>query len=134
MDIKALAVAGDHLAKQDGAAIAQLWVVAAKLVTGVHRGQRLGALRYRIAGNGGGALRRGQPIRVDAQVVSQLTIHADRPGLGHRGGRQPAVEMFRQACVAVVERNRGSIHRVTGCLSLLELRGGGGLGSERAAY
>ena len=51
LNIVTRAVGGDHFAEQDGAAITQLRVVAAKLVTGIHRCHWLRAVGYTIAGN-----------------------------------------------------------------------------------
>ena len=48
LDVVAMPSAVNHFAQQDGAPIAQLRVVAAELVSGIHAGQRFGALGHGV--------------------------------------------------------------------------------------
>jgi hypothetical protein len=70
-DVAAPALAVDHLAQQQRAAVAQLRREAAELVAGVGLGDRLGAGGHAVAGEQRGARHRGrQGVGVQAQLVA----------------------------------------------------------------
>ena len=68
LDVTADAVGVDHLAEQDGAAVAELRHEMTELVAGIGHRNRVGAVGDPLAGEDFGAFRAIQPIRVEAEM------------------------------------------------------------------
>ena len=86
-DVAPLAVAVDHLAEQQGAAVAELRREAAELVARVGLRDRLGALRHGVAGEDRDAASPAKRVGVEAELLGQRTVEEQRRRRRHRLGR-----------------------------------------------
>ena len=110
LDVASPAVAVQHLAQEDGAAVAEPGNEVAELMSGIGHRDRLGARRHLVAGE-----RRRQPVRtdaarIDAQLRSERIIEFDQPGSRHRRRNKPREETLGQTRVAVGERSDQGRH------------------------
>ena len=112
LDVPPRPVPPDHLAQQDGAAIAELGDEIAELVAGIGLGEGLRALGHRIAREHRDAFGGGQPGGVEAELLGQRMVQPDQLRCLDWGGRQARVEAVRQAGVAVVEGDAHGVLRV----------------------
>ena len=108
LDVAADAVGVDHLAEQDGAAVAELRHEMTELVAGIGHRDRVGAVGDPLAGENFGALRALQPIRIEAEMDRERPVQFDQPRRGDRRRRHPREEVGRQRRVGVLE---GEMHR-----------------------
>ena len=107
LDVAAHAVGVDHLAEQDGAAVAELRHEMPELMPGIGHGERLGALRHPVARQCRHAVRRRRAAAGSRpSCARQSVVEPDQPRRRHRRRRQPREEALRQAGVAVVERDQ----------------------------
>ena len=98
LDVAPHARAIDHLAQQDGAAIAELRHEVAELVAGIGERDRLGAGGEAVAGQDLDGLRRRQHVGIEAELAGQRLVDLDqarapRPASdrgGHRSARAAA--------------------------------------------
>ncbi len=74
LDVAAHAVAVDHFAKQDGAAVAELRHEMAELMPGIGHRDRLGAVRNPVAGEHLHALRAGKPSGIEPELQRELPV------------------------------------------------------------
>ena len=102
-EVAAPAVAVDHLAQQERAAVAQLRREAAELVAGIGLRQRLGTIGHAVAGKHRREFGRRQRFRRQAQFGRELGIEVKQAWRGHRGGLPRDVEAGQFARVGVVE-------------------------------
>ncbi len=103
LDVAADAVLVDHLAQQDGAAIAELRHEMAELVAGIGHRDRVGAVGDAFSGKDLGALRGRQQVRIEAEMEGERPVQLDQPGGGHRGRRHPGKEVGRQRRIGILE-------------------------------
>ncbi len=68
LDVAADAVGVDHLAEQDGAAVAQLRHEMTELVAGIGHRDRVGAIGDALAGQDLGAFRALQQVRIEPEM------------------------------------------------------------------
>ena len=68
LDVAADAVGVDHLAEQDGAAVAELRHEMAELVAGIGHRDRVGAVGEPLAGEDFGAFRAVEPVRIEPEM------------------------------------------------------------------
>ena len=88
LDVAAHAVLVDHLAEQDGPAIAELGHEMAELVAGIGHRDRVGAIREALSGEDFSPFRALQHIGIKAELDGQGPVQLDQPG-GGDGGRAP---------------------------------------------
>ena len=100
LDVASLAIAVDHLAQQNGAAIAQGRGKAAELVPGIGLGQRIGALGHGVAGKERGAVGFGH---VEAELGGERVVIGQQMRRLDRGRGDTGVKGVRQAGIGIVE-------------------------------
>ena len=108
LDVAADAVGVDHLAEQDGAAVAELRHEMAELVAGIGHRDRLGAVGHPVAGEDLGALGAIEQLRVEAEMPRERPVQLDQPGRGDRRRRDAGEEIRRQGRIGILE---GEMHR-----------------------
>ena len=107
LNVAADAVGVDHLAKQNGAAVAELWHEMTELVAGIGHRDRLRAIRQPLAGEDFGPFRTVEPIRIEPEMDRQRPVQFDQPRRDDRGRRHPGEEVRRQCRIGILE---GEMH------------------------
>ena len=79
----------------------------AELVTGISHGKRRGILGHRVAGEDRNTFWRFQTLGIEPEVARKSFIELDELGRLLRRWQRAREEAVRQACVAVVEGERG---------------------------
>ncbi len=108
MNVAADAVGVDHLAEQNGAAVAELRDEMAELVAGIGHRDRIRAIRQALAGEDFDPFRTVEPVRIEPEMDRQRPVQLDQPRRGHRGRRHPGEEVRRQRRIGILE---GEMHR-----------------------
>ena len=103
LDVAADAVGVDHLAEQDGAAVAELRHEMTELVAGIGHRDRVRAVGNALAGEDFGSLRAIQPIRIEAEMDGQRPVQFDQPRRRDRRRRDPREKIGRQRRIGVLE-------------------------------
>ena len=85
LDVAADAVRVDHLAEQDGAAVAELGNEMAELVPGIGHCNRVRAFGNAFSSENLGSLPAGEPIRIETEMDRERPVQLDQPG--RRDGR-----------------------------------------------
>ena len=98
-------LAVDHLAQQDGAAIAELRHELAELVAGIGGGDRVGLWREPLARQQIDTVRALEPCSIEVQLACQLPVQSDQRGRTDRRRLHTGKEMTGKTRVAVVERD-----------------------------
>ena len=93
----------DHLAEQDGAAVAELRHEMAELVAGIGHGDRIGAIGHSLAGEDLGALGAVEQVRIEAELDRQRPVQLDQARGGDRGRRHAREKVRRQRRIGVLE-------------------------------
>ena len=105
LDVASPAVAVQHLAQQDGAAVAEPGNEVAELMSGIGHRDRLGARRHLVAGERRRQSVRTDAARIDAQLRCEGIVEFNQPGSCHRRRSEPREETLGQARVAVGKRS-----------------------------
>ena len=106
LDVAPHARAIDHLAQQDGAAVAELRHEVAELVAGIGERDRLRAGGEAVAGQDLDGLRRRQHVGIEAELAGQRLVDLDQARRRDRRRIEPGIEALRQPRIAVVEAQR----------------------------
>ena len=106
LDIETIALRRPVFPQQDDASVAESGQIP-KLVTGIGRGDGLGAGKNLIAREEGGGLGVSESGGVESERLGQRAVEENETWLGDRGGVHPGVERFWQASVGVVEAPAG---------------------------
>ena len=104
LDVAAHAVLVDHLAKQDGPAIAELGHEMAELVAGIGHRDRVGAVGEALSGEDFSPFRALQHIGIEAEMDGQGPVQLDQPGGGDGGRGHAGEKVRRQRRIGVLER------------------------------
>ena len=84
MHVVTITIAADHLAKQDGAAVAEARIEAAELVAGIHCRDGIRAIGHSVAGDRVDALIRFQPLWIDTEQLGQFVVDTNQCRVRHR--------------------------------------------------
>jgi hypothetical protein len=103
LDVAADPIRVDHLAQQDGAAVAELRNEMPELVAGIGHRDRVRPVGDAFAGEDLGSFRAVQPVRVEAEVDRERPVQLDQPRRGDRRGRNPREKVVRQRRIGVLE-------------------------------
>ena len=112
--------AGDDLAEEQGAAVAELRGEAPELVTGVRLRDRFGSLGNLIPGKNGGAVRAAQQLGGQAQLTGQLAVEEQQARRGDRGGLPGDGEPREVPRVGVVKPEEGGHTRQSDAFSHID--------------
>ena len=125
LDVASPAVPVDHLAEQDGAAIAELGHEAAELVARIRHGDRVGALGRAGARQHGDTVRPLQRIRIQPEFDGKRPVEQQQVRRGRHRRLDTGKKALREARVGVVERDSNGHRRRLGVI------GGGGTPTTR---
>ena len=103
LDVAADAIGVDHLAEQDGAAVAELRHEMSELMAGIGHRDRLGALGKPFSRENLGPFRAVEPVGIEAKLERQRPVQLDQPRRGDRRGRDPGKEIIRQRRIGILE-------------------------------
>ena len=103
LDVAADAVGVDHLAEQDGAAVAELRHEMSELVAGIGHRDRIRPVGDALAGQDLGPFRAAEQVRIEAKLDRQRPVQLDQPRRGHGCRCDPREKIVRQRRVGVLE-------------------------------
>src|SRR6202022_351411 len=89
LDVTAHPVGIDHLAKQNGAAVAELRNERTDLGAGIGHRDRVRAVGNPLSREDFGSLRAVEPVGIEAELGRERPVQLDEPGRGDRRRRDP---------------------------------------------
>ena len=105
MHVEAGTVRADDLTQQEGAAITQLWIEMAELMTRIRHRQRFGAIRDMIAAKDGNARGRVEAGLRKSKCIAQFMIENNQFRIRNGRGSGADIEVVAKIDVTIVERD-----------------------------
>ena len=99
-----------QLAEEVGAPVTEQGHEMAELVTGIRLRERVPGRRHRVAREEREGVRFAQPRGVEGQLIGEVVVDEDEPGIGHRDGVGVDVQALNLTRIGVLE---APVHRVS---------------------